>query len=76
MYVYVTDADHQPQSGLNAIVAVHFPTGTAPYLAGPTDGDGIAEVTFPIMPSSPGERIVVDVTVEGQAAQTFFLIWY
>ncbi len=80
VYIYVTDAARRPASGATATVAVHFPSGTVQYTAGPTDNRGIASVTFPVHALPPGQKIIVDVTVRfGQqtwTTQTFFVPWY
>ena len=80
VYVYVTDGARQPVSGVMATVAVRYPSEMVVYLAGPTDGRGIASISFPINSPPPGQKVVVDVIVQigdkQKTAQTFFVPWY
>jgi len=80
VYIYVTDAGHQPARGAVALVVVHLPSQIVQFAAGPTDSRGIASVTFPIHSLPPGRKVVVDVIVrlgqQTQTAQTFFVPWY
>lgn len=86
VFVYVTDQLQKPLQGATASVVVHYQSGDAVYDCESTNASGFTNVSFDIQPSTPGRRVVVDVTVtyydEAGAktlttkTQTFFLPWW
>lgn len=80
VYIYAIDALHRPVSGAMATVSVRLPSQIVQYSVGPTDHQGIVSLTFPISALVPGQKVVVDVTVQTgdqqRTAQTCFMPWY
>jgi hypothetical protein len=83
IYVLVTDQSGLPLAGANVEVVVHSSLKDHPYSGFVTSDRGIAAVTFPIQPDSPGKTIAVDVTVTHPAyaglsttARTSYFMWW
>jgi len=86
IFVYVTDQWQKPVQGAAARFVVHYQSGDAVYDCAPTNASGFTSFSFDILPSTPGRRVVVDLTVTyyddvGQTTltgttQTFFLPWW
>ncbi len=80
VFIYVTDQWEQPVTGAAVRVVVHYQSSDAHYECEPTNDSGFAWCSFDILPSPPGRKVVVDVTVtHGDltgTTQTFFLPWW
>jgi len=80
VYLYVTREGGQPLAGAVAAVTVSYSSRQEVYTVGPTDGRGLASVTFPIEGVSCGQKVLIEamVEIEGQrqTASTFFVPWY
>jgi hypothetical protein len=80
VFVYVNDQQYQPVQGAAVRMIVHYQSGAQPYELEPTDASGFTKWSFDILPSPPGKRVVIDVTVVYDnvtgATQTFFLPWW
>lgn len=81
VFVCMVDRSRQPVEGATAAVAVHFPSGTVTYTAGPSDHRGIASVEFAFHSLPVGRKILIDVTVDLPGGRTlttgtFFVPWY
>lgn len=81
VFVYVTDQQRQPVSGAVVKMVVHYPSGSQPYeFNEPTNDSGFTGHYFDILPASPGQKVVIAVTVTHNSltgtTQTFFLPWW
>jgi hypothetical protein len=89
VFVYVNDQQYQPIQGANVQIVVQYQSGAQPYELEPTDASGFTKWSFDILPSPPGKRVVIDVTVTYDnmvgttqynrvtgTTQTFFLPWW
>jgi hypothetical protein len=80
VFIYVTDQWDQPVLGAAARIVVHYQSSDAHYECAPTNDSGFTWCSFDILSSSPGRKVVVDVTVtHGDltgTTQTFFLPWW
>ncbi|MFQ6101616.1 MAG: LGFP repeat-containing protein [Anaerolineae bacterium] len=80
VFVYVNDQRQQPVEGAAVRVIVHYQSGDQSYEFAPTNGSGFTRLSFEILQSSPGQRVVIDVTVTygslTATTQTFFLPWW
>lgn len=83
IYVLVTDQSGLPLAGANVEVVVHASLKDHPYTGFSTSDRGIAAVTFPVQPDSPGKTIAVDVTVThpgysglATTARTSYFMWW
>ena len=86
VFVYVTDQWQRPVQGAAASIVVHYQSGDALYECTPSNASGFTSYSFDIQPSTPGRRVVIDVTVTYYdhvanktltgATQTFFLPWW
>jgi hypothetical protein len=81
VFVYVTDQRQQPVSGAVANMVVHYPSGDHPYeFNEPSNDSGFTGHYFDILPTSPGQKVVIAVTVTygnlTGTTQTFFLPWW
>jgi hypothetical protein len=81
VFVYVTDQQQQPVSGAMVKIMVHYPWGSQPYeFNEPTNDSGFTGHYFDILPASPGQKVVIAVTVTHGSltgtTQTFFLPWW
>jgi hypothetical protein len=80
LFVYVTNSQERPVEGVSVTMNARYPSGHQRLELDPTDEDGFTKGTFDILPSSPGERVVIDVTAENRVSkgttQTFFLPWW
>jgi hypothetical protein len=80
VFVYVNDQQYQPVQGAAVQMIVHYQSGAQPYDLEPTDASGFTKWSFDILPSPPGKRVVIDVTVVYEnvtgTTQTFFLPWW
>lgn len=83
IYVLVTDQSGQSLAGANVELVVHASLKDHPYSGFSTSDRGIAAVTFPVQPDSPGKTIAVDVTVTHPAysglsttARTSYFMWW
>ena len=81
VFVYVTDQRQQPVPGAVVNMVVHYPSGNQPYdFDEPTNDSGFTGYYFDILPASPGQKVVIAVTVAygnlTGTTQTFFLPWW
>jgi len=86
VFVYITDQFQEPVQGAAVSAVIHYQSGDAPVDFTPTNASGFTSASFEILPSTPGRRVVVDVTVtyiDGPSnttltdtTQTFFLPWW
>ncbi len=80
LFVYVTNSQQRPVEGVSVMMIAHYPSGSQHLELDSTDEDGFTKGTFEILLTSPGKRVVVDVTAENGpstgATQTFFLPWW
>lgn len=81
VFVYANNQQQQPIQGAATRMVVHYQSGDHIYeFEHPTNASGFTKHSFEILPSPPGKRVVVDVTVAYDgvtgATQTFFLPWW
>jgi hypothetical protein len=81
LFVYVTNPQQRPVAGVPVTVTVRYPSGQRQHLdLDATDEDGFTTRSFEIPPTSPGKRVVIDVTAADRRSkgttQTFFLPWW
>ena len=81
VFVYVTDQQQQPVPGAVVNMVVRYPSGDQPYgFDAPTNDSGFTGRYFDILPASPGQKVVIAVTVTcgplTGTTQTFFLPWW
>ncbi|MFQ6101071.1 MAG: LGFP repeat-containing protein [Anaerolineae bacterium] len=80
VFVYVTDQWQQPVQGAAVKMVIHYPSGDQWYEFRPTNASGFTRYGFDLLPSPPGRRVVIDVTVTygGLTAttQAFFIPWW
>jgi hypothetical protein len=86
VFVYVTDQLQEPVQGAAVSALVHYQSGDESVDFAPTNASGFTSAIFEILPSTPGRRVVIDVTVtyiDGPSntiltdtTQTFFLPWW
>jgi len=80
VFVYVTDQRKQPVKGAAVSVVVHYQSGAPRYECEPTSASGFTRCSFDVLPSTPGEKVVVDMMVTYRdvtgTTQTFFLPWW
>jgi len=81
VFVYVTDQRQQPVQGAAVKIVVHYQSGDQIYEGlNPTNASGFTSHHFDILPTSPGQKVVIDVTVTygnlTGTTQTFFLPWW
>jgi hypothetical protein len=81
VFVYVTDQQNRPVQGAQVKMIVHYPSGDQHYtFKDPTNDSGFAGFYFDILPASPGQKVVISVTVTygnlTGTTQTFFLPWW
>jgi len=80
VFVYVTDQRQLPVQGAAVRMVVHYPSGDQRYEFKPTNASGFTRYSFDILPSVPGEKVMIDVTVTYRdltgTTQTFFLPWW
>jgi hypothetical protein len=79
VFVYVTDQYAQPVTGADVTMIVrHDSSGTLREFL-PTDSTGFTKASFDILPSPPGQRIVIDIRAAHSGlvstTQAFFLSW-
>jgi hypothetical protein len=80
LFVYVNDQQGNPRQGASVTAVARYPSRHQDLELPLTDENGFAKVSFEILPTPPGRRVVIDVTVtyedvEG-TTQTFFLPWW
>jgi len=80
VFVYVTDQQQQPVHGAAVRMTVHYQSGDQRYEFEPTNASGFTRYSFDILPSAPGQKVMIDVTVTHDdltaTTQTFFLPWW
>lgn len=80
LFVYVTDQQQRPVEGVSVTAEVRYPSRLETLEFDPTDDDGFVRKDFKIVPTPPGKRVVIDVSVTHRDAvattQTFFLPWW
>nr|HID12408.1 hypothetical protein [Anaerolineae bacterium] len=80
VFVYVTDQRQQPVQGVSVSMVVHYQSGDQRYEFKPTNASGFTRRSFDILPSPPGHKVVIDVTMTygdlTATTQTFFLPWW
>ncbi|MDY7077012.1 MAG: hypothetical protein SXV54_08825 [Chloroflexota bacterium] len=81
IFVYVTDQRQEPIQGADVKAVVHYQSGDQLYdRFDPTNASGFTGLHFDILPASPGQKVVIDVTVTygnlTGTTQTFFLPWW
>lgn len=81
VFVYVTDQRQQPVPGAVVRMVVHYPSGDQPYQFDElTNDSGFTGYYFDIHPASPGQKVVITVSVTYGTftgdTQTFFLPWW
>lgn len=81
VFVYVTDQRQQPVPGAVVSMVVHYPSGDQRYQFDESTNDsGFTGYSFDIIPASPGQKVVIAVTVTygslTSTTQTFFLPWW
>lgn len=79
VFVYVNDQNYQPVQGAEVKMVVHYQSGNQSYEFAPTNASGFAKRSFEIISSTPGQKVVIDVTITyggiTATTQTFFLPW-
>jgi len=81
VFVYVTDQRNQPVKGANVRMTVKYQAGDQNFdFEDPTNDSGFARYYFDITPTTPGQKVVIDVIVTYGSltgrTQTFFLSWW
>jgi hypothetical protein len=84
IFVYVNDQQGMPIQNANARAVVHYQSDRSddPICDsfGPTDANGFTQCGFSVLPSPPGQKVVIDVIVTRgnltATTQTFFLPWW
>jgi hypothetical protein len=80
VYVYVDDQQQQPVAGASVTMVARYPSNRQHVELGPTNESGFTSSTFEILPTPPGRRVIIDLTVAYQGLeetrQTFFLPWW
>ncbi|MCX7680898.1 MAG: hypothetical protein N2508_02845 [Anaerolineae bacterium] len=81
VFVYVTDQRNQPIQGASIRITVKYPAGDQVFdFEELTNESGFARHYFEIQPTTPGQKVVVDVVVTYGGltgrTQTFFLPWW
>jgi hypothetical protein len=80
LFVYVDDQQNRPVSGASVTMVARYPSNRQQVELGPTDEGGFTKASFEILPTPPGEHVIIDVTVTYQGleetTQTFFLPWW
>jgi hypothetical protein len=80
LFVYVDDQRQRPVEGASVTLVARYPSNRQYVRLGRTNERGFARGTFEILPTAPGQRIILDVTVTYQGlratTQTFFLVWW
>lgn len=80
VFVYVSDHQGRPVAGATVGVAVRYPAETQPIQAAATNSSGLMQVSFPVLPSPPGQKAVVvaEAMHDGRVGETqaFFLSWW
>jgi len=80
VFVYVTDQWCQPVQGAAVEMTVHYQSGDQHYEFNPTNASGFTRHSFDILPSPPGQKVVIDATVTygnlTDTTQTLFLPWW
>ncbi len=81
VFVYVTDQLQQSVPGAVVKMVVHYPSGDQSYEFDElTNDSGFTGYYFDILPASPGQKVVIAVTVTYGSltgtTQTFFLPWW
>jgi hypothetical protein len=80
LIVYVDDQQQQPVKGASVSMVARYPSNRQSLELGMTNERGFTNGSFEILPTPPGERVIIDVTVTYQGleetTQTFFLAWW
>ncbi len=80
VFVYVNDQRQQPVQDAAVRMVVHYPSGDQTYDFPQTNASGFARFGFDILPSPPGQKVIIDVIVAYDGltgnTQTFFLPWW
>ena len=80
LFVYVTDQQKRPLEGVSVTADVRYPSRRQTFELGLTDEDGFVRKDFEILPTPPGKRVVIDISVVYQdvaaTTQIFFLPWW
>jgi hypothetical protein len=80
VFVYVNDQQYRPVEGAVATMVVHYPSGDERYDFNLTNERGFTKQSFPIQPTSPGQRVVIDIIITYDSitttTQTFYLSWW
>jgi hypothetical protein len=80
LYIYVDDQQGQPVKGASVTMAARYPSDGQFEKLDATNESGFTSGAFEILPASPGQRVIIDVTatVDGleETTQTFFVIWW
>jgi hypothetical protein len=80
LIVYVDDQQQQPVEGASVTMVARYPSNRQSLELGTTNDRGFTSGNFEILPTPPGERVIIDVTAVYQdleeTTQTFFLPWW
>jgi hypothetical protein len=80
VFVYVNDQKREPVQNAAVRITVRYQSGDQTYTCNPTNANGFTKCSFNIQPSSPGEKVVIDVQLDygslTATTQTFFLPWW
>jgi hypothetical protein len=78
--VYVDDQQRKPVKGAAVSMVARYPSNRQPLALGRTNERGFTRGSFEILPTPPGERVIIDVTVTfedlEETTQTFFVAWW
>lgn len=78
--VYVTDQRQQAVEGVTVKMVVHYQSGDQRYGFEPTNDSGFTNWSFELPETSPGRRVLIDVTATygdlTSTTQTFFVPWW
>lgn len=80
IFVYVNDQRQEPVEGVAVSAVIHYQASDQTCEFAVTNASGFTRCGFEIQPSSPGKKVVIDVTVTHgsltSTTQTFFLPWW
>lgn len=80
VFIYVSDQQRRPVEEASVTATVDYPSRYQTLRLGPTDETGFTKASFEILPTPPGKRVIIDVTVAygdlETTTQTFFLPWW
>jgi hypothetical protein len=80
IFVHVVDQQGQPVAGAEAAAQVRYPSRQEQVMLPATDESGFTRKSFDLVPSPPGQKVVIEVTVTyadlSGTTQASFLPWH